>query len=86
MKNMVVALIAAMTLSAVPVLAEHPEMKMQHEGVRQCALQAESIQEKIKRLETEVAKGTAKYSKEDLANLRRKLKEANDLLDQLNKN
>ena len=86
MKNMVVALIAAMMLSAVPVLAEHPEMKMQHEGVRQCALQAESIQEKIKRLETEVAKGTSKYSKAQVDNLRKKLKEANDLLDQMTRN
>lgn len=85
MRKVVVALIATMMLSAVPVLAEHSDMKIQHEGVRQCALQAESIQEKIKRLETEVAKGTAKYSKAELEMLRKKLKEANDLLDQLNK-
>lgn len=86
MRKVVLALMATLMLSVVPVLAEHSEMKVQHEGVRQCALQAESIQEKIKRLEAEVAKGTAKYSQEDLANLRRKLKEANDLLDQLDKN
>jgi len=53
-------------------------------GVRECALQAETIQEKIKRLDAEVAKGTKKYSEKELKNLQKKLKEANKILDQLN--
>jgi hypothetical protein len=74
--------------SAMPALADHHEgMKMDTpEGVRQCALQAETIQQKIKRLDAEVAKGEKKYSAEELKKLENKLKEANEILDLLNRN
>ena len=87
MKKLVVALLAVGLFGAMPVLAaEHANMKMDtKEGVRECALQAESIQEKIKRLETEVAKGEKKYSAKELKKLESKLKEANKILDQLNR-
>ena len=70
-----------------PVLAaEHEGMTMDtKEGVRQCALQAESIQQKIKRIQGEIKKGSTKYSAEDLKKLEGKLKEANEILDQLNR-
>jgi len=74
--------------SALPALAaEHEGMKMDsHEGIRECALQAETIQAKIQRLNTEVAKGSKKYSAEELKKLENKLKEANEILDILNRN
>uniref|UniRef100_A0A6S6M5C9 Uncharacterized protein n=2 Tax=Citrifermentans bremense TaxID=60035 RepID=A0A6S6M5C9_9BACT len=57
-----------------------------HEGRRTgCALQAESIQDKINRLDSEVAKGEKKYNAKDLANLKKKLSEANKILDVLNR-
>jgi hypothetical protein len=55
------------------------------DSVRQCALQAESIQEKIKRLENEIAKGERKYSDADIVRLEKMLKDANDTLDGLMK-
>lgn len=87
MKKILVILMAVGLFGAMPVLAaEHEGMKMDtKEGVRQCALQAETIQEKIKRLEAEVAKGEKKYSAKDLKKLEQKLKEANKILDQLNR-
>ena len=87
MKKILVILMAVGLFGAMPVLAaEHANMKMDtKEGVRECALQAESIQEKIKRLETEVAKGEKKYSAKELKKLESKLKEANIILDQLNR-
>lgn len=85
MKRLVLILMAVGLFSAMPAFAEHPDMKMQHEGVRQCALQAESIQQKVQRLETEVAKGEKKYDAKTLKKLKTKLDEANKLLDQLNK-
>jgi len=86
MKKLAVALLAV-GLFALPVFAaEHGNMKMDTpEGVRQCAVQAETIQEKIKRLETEVTKGEKKYDAKTLKKLKSKLDEANKLLDQLNK-
>jgi len=81
--------------SAMPVLAaEHEGMDMgSHEGMtmdtsegaRECALQAESIQQKIKRLDAEVASGSKKHNPEELKKLEKKLKEANEILDQLNR-
>jgi hypothetical protein len=96
MKKLLVILFALGLFGAMPVLAaNHEGMKMDsHEGMkmetstgtRECALQAESIQEKIKRLDAEVAKGSKKYSAEELKKLEKKLKEANEILDQLNRN
>lgn len=87
---MVVALFGAMPVFA----AEHSGTKMgthsgmmmdTKEGLRQCAVEAETIGQKITRLETEVAKGEKKYSDKEIKNLAQKLKEANKILDQLNK-
>jgi hypothetical protein len=87
MKKLVVALLAVGLFGAMPVLAaEHEGMKMDTPtGTRECALQAESIQQKIKRLDSEIAKGTKKYSVNELNKLELKLKEANNILDQLNR-
>lgn len=85
MKRLAVVLMAVGLFGAMPVLAaEHGNMKMDStEGVRQCALQAESIQEKIKRLETEVAKGEKKYDAKELKKLKQKLDEANKALEKM---
>ena len=86
MKKLLVVLMAVGLFGAMPALAaEHAGMKMDTSaGVRECALQAETIQEKIKRLDAEVAKGTKKYNAKELKKLEKKLKEANKILDQLN--
>ncbi len=88
MKRVMVLLASVMMITATaPVFAaDHSGMKMDtKDGVRECAMQAESIQEKIKRLEGEVASGNKKYSAKDLDKIKRKLKEANTLLENLNK-
>ena len=85
---------AAGLFAAMPVLAaEHGDMKMgsEHEGMmmdtdegaRECALQAESLQQKIKRIQGEIKQGSKKYSADDLKKLENKLKETNQFLDQL---
>jgi hypothetical protein len=85
MKKLAVILMAVGLFGAMPAFAaEHEGMKMDtKEGVRECALQAESIQKKIKRIQTETKKGSTKYSAEELATLNKKLKEANETLDLL---
>ena len=85
MKRLLVMLVAVGLFGAMPAFAEHPDMKMEHEGIRQCALQAETIQDKVKRLEGEVAKGEKKYDAKQIKKLKAKLDEANKILDQLNK-
>lgn len=86
MKKMIVVFMAMGLFGAMPAFAEHPTMKLEHEGARECALQAESIQQKVKRIQGEIKKGSKKYSAEDLKKLEIKLKEANDIIEQLNKN
>lgn len=96
MKKLLVIILALGLFSAMPVLAaEHTGMDMSShegmtmdtaEGARQCALQAETIQQKIKRLNAEVAAGSKKHNPEELKKLEKKLKEANEILDQLNRN
>ena len=96
MKKLLVIILALGLFSAMPVLAaEHAGMDMSShqgmtmntaEGARECALQAETIQQKIKRLNAEVAKGSKKYSADDIKQLQKKLKEANEILDQINRN
>jgi nicotinic acid mononucleotide adenylyltransferase len=83
--------VAVGMFSAVPVFAAHHEMMkdqkmmMEHEGARQCALQAESIQQKIQRIQGEIKQGSKKYTAEELKKLEEKLKEANETLDNLMK-
>lgn len=87
MKRVLVVLMAVGLFGAMPVLAsQHGGAKMDNkESVRQCALQAETIQEKVKRLESEIAKGEKKYDAKELKKLKNKLDEANKILDQLDK-
>lgn len=86
MKKLIVVFLAMGLFGTMPAFAEHPTMKLEHEGARECALQAESIQQKVKRIQGEIKKGSKKYSAEDLKKLEIKLKEANDIIEQLNKN
>jgi len=87
MRRLLVMLMALGLFSAMPVFAaDNSHMTMDtSEGVRQCALQAETIQEQVKRLETEIAKGMKTYSAEALKKLEKELKDANDFIDQLNR-
>jgi mevalonate pyrophosphate decarboxylase len=85
MKKLAVVLMVVGLFGAMPVLAaEHAGMKMDtKEGMRECAMQAESIQQKIARIEKEINEGSKKYSAKDLKKLKAKLKEANDTLDSI---
>lgn len=90
MKRIVIMLIAAsMMATSVPVFAA--EM-MTKEAKDQCLLaskdcknQVDSIQMKIKKLNTEIKKGTKVYSADEINKLNAKLKEAEAILDDLMK-
>lgn len=85
MRKLAVVLIAVGLFGAMPAFAEHAKTTMEQKGIKECALQAESIQQKIKRIQGEVKKGSTKYSAEDMKTLELKLKEANELLENLGK-
>jgi uncharacterized protein YlxW (UPF0749 family) len=89
MRKIAILLLAAfLTTASVPVFAE--DMKASKDecllASKNCKDDVDSIQQKIKKLQTEIKKGKKVYSAEEIKKLDAKLKEANDMLDQLNKN
>jgi peptidoglycan hydrolase CwlO-like protein len=89
MRKIAILLLAAfLTTASVPVFAE--DMKSSKDecllASKNCKDDVDSIQQKIKKLQTEIKKGKKVYSAEEIKKLDAKLKEANDMLDQLNKN
>jgi peptidoglycan hydrolase CwlO-like protein len=85
MKSKLVILMMMVGLfSVMPVFAASDDItRADNEGIRQCALQAESIQEKMARLQGEIKKGTDKYSEKEIKRLEKQLKDANETLEQL---
>lgn len=85
MKKMAVLLMAAFMMSAtVPVLAA--EMTKEEKDMcllasKNCGMEVDTLQKKIKKLNAEIKKGKKVYSAEEIKKLQQKLDEANDLLD-----
>lgn len=53
---------------------------------KNCGTEVDSIQKRIKKLNTEIKKGKRVYSAEELKKLEQKLKEADDILKSLEEN
>jgi len=88
-KVIILALAAVLTSVAVPVLSA--EMQSSKDecllASKNCKDEVDTIQTKIKKLHAEIKKGKKVYSAEEIKKLELKLKEANDILDDLmNKN
>lgn len=87
MKKLALVLMSVVVLGAMPAFGADDTgimQKQREEGLRQCAFQAESIQEKISRLQREIKSGN--YTAAELKNMENKLREANKLLDDLTRN
>lgn len=88
MRKFALLLLAAFTMStALPALAQmtKEEKDMCLLASKNCQDEVDSLQQRIKRIQKEIKKGKKVYSAEDLKTLQQKLKEANDLLDKINK-
>ncbi len=86
MKKIAILLLAAfLTTASLPVFAE--EVKSSKDecllASKNCKNEADSIQQKIKKLNAEIKKGKKAYSADEIKKLETKLKEANDILDVL---
>ncbi len=87
MKKVLIAVLTAFALSATTA-AFADEMKKDEKNecilaAKGCKDEVDSIQQKIKKIRTEIKKGTKVYSPEELKKLEDKLKEANKLLDDI---
>lgn len=87
MKKIAVLMIAVFSMAvAVPAFAAEMTKEQKDQCVlasKGCAAQADTIQEKIKKLQAEIDKGSKTYSADEIKKLNAKLKEAEDLLDSL---
>ncbi|HEY5973251.1 MAG TPA: hypothetical protein VIU41_00775 [Geobacteraceae bacterium] len=87
MKKVAIMIMAAFVMSAaVPAFAAEMTKEEKDQCLlasKGCASEVDSIQKKIKKLNAEIKKGKKTYSAEDLKKLQGKLKEAEDLLDQI---
>jgi hypothetical protein len=94
-KSVLLFTAAAMLALSVPVVAEEDSAKVAEEIAAQadrdlcllrsesCRTRVDSIQEKIRRIDGEIRKGTKVYSPNELARLEGKLKEAQEILESL---
>jgi len=87
MKKIAVMMLAAFSMSvAAPVFAAEMTKETKDQCLlasKGCATETKSIQQKIKALNAEIKKGKKVYSAEEIKKLEQKLKEANELLDNL---
>ena len=87
MKRIVIMLMAAsLTATSVPVFSAEMTKQQKDECLlasKGCMNEVDSIQTKIKKLNTEIKKGTKVYSADEIKKLNAKLKEAEAILDGL---
>ncbi|WP_298437901.1 hypothetical protein [Geobacter sp.] len=86
MKKSAILVCSALFLAtSVPVPAQqsHQEKVACDLAAQNCLNRIQIIQKRIKKLNTEIKKGSAKYSPEELKKLEDKLQETQDLLDKL---
>jgi len=90
MKKFVVLICSALMLTAyVPAFAESTSTTASNQKdeclltSKKCADQVDTIQQKIRKLNKEIAKGTKVYTPEELNRLKAKLDETNMMLDNL---
>ncbi|GFO62808.1 hypothetical protein M1B72_19575 [Geomonas paludis] len=77
-----------LALGSVPTYAADMGMGTKDECLlisKNCKNEVDSIQQKIAKLQGEINKGGKVYTADELKKLHDKLKEANDILDELNK-
>lgn len=89
MKKIAVMMLAAFSMSvAVPVFAADTDKATKDQCLlasKGCAHETKTIQQKIKALDAEIKKGKKAYSADEIKKLETKLKEANEILDNLMK-
>ena len=87
MKRITILIMAVFMMSAsIPVLAAEMTKEQKDQCLlasKGCQNETDSIQQKIKKLNTEIKKGKKVYSADEIKNLNAKLKEAEAMLDNL---
>jgi septal ring factor EnvC (AmiA/AmiB activator) len=89
MRKIAVALIAAfMMATTMPAIAAEMTKEQKDQCLlasKNCANEVDTLQKKMKKLNAEIKKGTKVYTQEELKKLNDKLKEAEDMMDAMQK-
>lgn len=88
MKTIAISLIAGLMIATtIPVMAEMTKQEKDEclLASKNCANQVDSLQQRIKKLNREIAKGKKVYTAEELKQLEQKLKEVDAVLKNLEK-
>jgi len=90
MKKVLIAVLTAFALSATTMAfaADAPQASTKDECLlasKGCMNEVDSIHQRMKKINTEIKKGKKVYSAEELKKLEQKLKEANEILKNLEK-
>ncbi len=90
MKKILIAIltVAALSATSVAFAVDAPVAGSKDECLlasKNCMHEVDSIQQKMKKIDAEIKKGTKVYSAEELKKLELKLKEVNEILKSLNK-
>ena len=89
MKKILITVLAAFALSATTmVFAQEAPKNEKNECIlaaKGCKDEVDSIQQKVKKINREIKKGTKVYSAEELKKLEQKLQEANEIINNLEK-
>jgi len=87
MKKVAVVMLAVFSMAvAAPVFAAEMTKDQKDQCLlasKNCAAEADSIQKKIKKLQSEIKKGTKVYSADEIKKLNEKLQETEALLDNI---
>jgi peptidoglycan hydrolase CwlO-like protein len=87
MKRIAILIMAAFLMSAtVPVFAAEMTKEQKDQCLlasKECKTEVDTIQQKIKKLNAEIKKGSKAYSADEIKKLNAKLKEAEDMLDSM---
>jgi len=88
MKKILIAVLTAFALCATTMSFAQDAQSQKNECIlaaKGCKDEVDSIQQKIRKINKEIKKGTKVYSPEELKQLNQKLKEANDIIIELEK-
>ena len=80
--NVIIAVLFAIVVPTVSFANTRMNMETK-DGMRECTMRSESIQQKIMRLEKEIDKGSSKYSSKELKGMKANLADANATLGSL---
>lgn len=85
-RSALIVMTAFLVSSAIPALAQEQSKQDQvicNLAAKNCLSETEMLQKRVKKMQSDIKKGSRTYSAEDVQKLEQKLKEAQEILDKI---